>query len=194
MPASEVDRRGHEAALLPRNGAAESFVCCIPLLGGAELWPAKIVPENTIMGDTPTLGQVNLVVRDLRASVTFYRRLGLTVQESGRPEWVPHHATAVMPNGIRLEMDSAAFAKQWNPGWKGHSSGASCVLFFGVNLPDEVDRLFEAMAAAGCVVEKTPEDAFWGARYAIIEDPDGNPVGIMSPVDPARRRAPPPPP
>jgi hypothetical protein len=25
------------------------------------------------------------------------------------------------------------------------------------------------------------------ARYAIVEDPDGNAVGVMSPVDPARR-------
>jgi hypothetical protein len=34
VPASEVNRRGHEAALLPRNGAAESFVSFIPLFGG----------------------------------------------------------------------------------------------------------------------------------------------------------------
>lgn len=26
-----------------------------------------------------------------------------------------------------------------------------------------------------------------GARYAIVEDPDGNYVGVMSPSDPARR-------
>jgi hypothetical protein len=32
-----------------------------------------------------------------------------------------------------------------------------------------------------------PYDAFWGARYAIVEDAGGNAVGIMSPVDPARR-------
>jgi hypothetical protein len=34
VPASNVGRRGHEAALLPRNGAAESFVSFIPLLAG----------------------------------------------------------------------------------------------------------------------------------------------------------------
>jgi hypothetical protein len=34
VPAPEVDRRGHEAALLPRNGAAESFVSFIPLFCG----------------------------------------------------------------------------------------------------------------------------------------------------------------
>jgi predicted enzyme related to lactoylglutathione lyase len=34
-------------------------------------------------------------------------------------------------------------------------------------------------------------DAFWGARYAAIEDPDRNAVGIMRPVDPAWKKAPP---
>jgi hypothetical protein len=32
--------------------------------------------------------------------------------------------------------------------------------------------------------------AFWGAQYAVIEDPDGNAVGIMSPIDPYRRSQP----
>jgi len=41
VPASEVDRRGHEAALLPSNGAAESFVCCIPLFDGAPRLPER---------------------------------------------------------------------------------------------------------------------------------------------------------
>ena len=34
-------------------------------------------------------------------------------------------------------------------------------------------------------------DTFFGARYAIVADPDGRSVGIMSPIDPARRSAPP---
>jgi uncharacterized glyoxalase superfamily protein PhnB len=36
-----------------------------------------------------------------------------------------------------------------------------------------------------------PYDTFWGARYAIVEDPHGNHVGLMSPSDPARKSAPP---
>jgi hypothetical protein len=32
---------------------------------------------------------------------------------------------------------------------------------------------------------------FWGARYAIIEDPDGIAVGVMSPIS-ADRKSPPP--
>ena len=41
VPASKVDRRGHEAALLPRNGAAESFVSFIPLFGSTPATPAS---------------------------------------------------------------------------------------------------------------------------------------------------------
>ena len=41
--------------------------------------------------------------------------------------------------------------------------------------------------------QQPPFDAFWGARYAIVEDPDGNSVGLMSPVDPTRRSPMPPP-
>jgi hypothetical protein len=44
VPASNVDRRGHEAALLLRNGAAESFVSFIPLLGGALLVDTSWTP------------------------------------------------------------------------------------------------------------------------------------------------------
>jgi uncharacterized glyoxalase superfamily protein PhnB len=36
-----------------------------------------------------------------------------------------------------------------------------------------------------------PWDAFWGARYAIVEDPDGIAVGLMSPISPDRRSPPP---
>lgn len=34
-------------------------------------------------------------------------------------------------------------------------------------------------------------DVDWGARYAIVEDPDGNGVGLMSPIDPERKYWPP---
>jgi hypothetical protein len=36
-----------------------------------------------------------------------------------------------------------------------------------------------------------PYDAFWGARYAIVEDPNGIAVGIMSPVSDEYKSPPP---
>lgn len=147
------------------------------------------------MTDTirPVLDQLSLVVQDLPRALAFYRRLGLTVQEAAHPDWSRHHASAVLVNGMRLELDSMAFAQQWNPGLSratGRPSGS--VLFFQVADREDVDRLFATMVEAGYAAQKSPEDAFWGARYAIIEDPDGHAVGIMSPIDPARKTAPPP--
>jgi uncharacterized glyoxalase superfamily protein PhnB len=142
----------------------------------------------------PTFNQVNLIVADVAASILFYRRLGLTVETAGRPEWERHHATAIMPNGTRLELDSVEFAKLWDPGCKGRGGNTGCVLFFGVASRGEVDRLFESLTGAGYTSQKQPEDAFWGARYAIVEDPDSNAIGLMSAIDPAQRRAPPAPP
>jgi uncharacterized glyoxalase superfamily protein PhnB len=138
------------------------------------------------------VGQVNLIVQDVARSVAFYRRLGLAVEAASAPEWSIHHASVVMANGVRLELDSVTFAQQWNPGMTGGAGSTGCVLFFTVQSPDKVDELFGRMASAGCPVQKSPEDAFWGARYAIIEDPDGNSIGIMSGMDRSRRFPPPP--
>ncbi|MQA25546.1 MAG: hypothetical protein GEU94_08745 [Micromonosporaceae bacterium] len=35
-----------------------------------------------------------------------------------------------------------------------------------------------------------PYDAFWGSRYAIVIDPDGNEVGLKGPVNDQRRYEP----
>jgi uncharacterized glyoxalase superfamily protein PhnB len=139
------------------------------------------------------LGQINIVVRDMRASLAFYRLLGLTIEEIPLAEWALHHASGVTSNGVQIEFDSVAFAKQWNPGLDESRLGAATLPFFLV-AREEVDGVHARVTAAGYRSQKAPEDAFWGARYAIVEDPDGNAVGIMSPVDESKRRPPPAPP
>ena len=67
------------------------------------------------------------------------------------------------------------------------------ILGFKVESRHEVDALVAALAADGVPVQQPPYDAFWGARYAVVSDPDGHGVGIMSPIDPDRRRDEPPP-
>lgn len=52
---------------------------------------------------------------------------------------------------------------------------------------ERVDEICADLAAAGYRGQQPPFDAFWGARHAVIEDPDRNAVGIMSLVDPDRR-------
>ena len=65
------------------------------------------------------------------------------------------------------------------------------MLGFRVSTRAAVDTLHAQVIGAGYVSQQPPYDAFWGARYAIVEDPDGNAVGLMSPIDPDLRSAPP---
>ena len=142
------------------------------------------------------LQQINVVVRDMRRTLEFYRVLGLSIEEAA-PEWVEwakHHSRGWTSNGIRVEFDSVAFAKQWNPGFDESKLGSATIPIFHVATREEVDRVYARVVQAGYRSHKAPEDAFWGARYAIVEDPDGNSVGIMSAIDPSMRRPPPPPP
>jgi catechol 2,3-dioxygenase-like lactoylglutathione lyase family enzyme len=145
-------------------------------------------------GSPIALGQINIVVRDMRKSLAFYRLLGLTIQEIPLAEWAPHHASGLTSNGVRVEFDSVAFAKQWNPALDEAKLGSATIPFFHVPSREDVDRVHARVTAEGHRSQNAPEDAFWGARYAIVEDPDGNSVGIMSPIDESKRRPPPPPP
>src|SRR6185503_13466613 len=47
--------------------------------------------------------------------------------------------------------------------------------------------LYVKLTGAGYATLQAPNDAFWGARYAVVEDPDGIAVGLMSPISPEMR-------
>jgi catechol 2,3-dioxygenase-like lactoylglutathione lyase family enzyme len=128
----------------------------------------------------PVFNQFNLIVNDMEASLRFYRRLALTIADAD-PECALHHRSAVMPDGIDLDFDSVTFARRWNTGWPGRARGGMGVLGFGLPSREKVDEVYADLVGAGYNSQQPPFDAFWGARYAVIEDPDGNAVGLMSP-------------
>ena len=129
--------------------------------------------------------QINLVVRDMAASLAFYRKLG--VETDAKDD--DFHVNIVFGD-FRLELDTEAFARQWNSGWQS-VPGGRITLGFSVATREEVDALYARLVADGHPARQPPYDGFWGARYAIVDDPDGNGVGIMSPIDNARKFWPP---
>jgi catechol 2,3-dioxygenase-like lactoylglutathione lyase family enzyme len=143
------------------------------------------------------LDQVNLVCDDLDASIAFYRRLGVEISDVGvwRTPTGGHHASAANETAnqaIHFDLDSTAFAQKWNVGWEGRTDlKGRVVVGFRVPTRTDVDDVFREMVRAGYRGLQEPHDAFWGARYAIIEDPDGIAVGLMSPVSPDRKSPPP---
>lgn len=141
--------------------------------------------------DKPVFNQINLVVRDLPAMVEFYERLGVEFRATIEP-WTRHHRTfaeSSVTEGFDFDLDSQAFVPKWDEGWPPGRTGP----VFGFQLPsnDAVDALYAALTAAGHRGQQPPWDGFMGARYAVVEDPDGNAVGMMGPIDPALSRMPP---
>jgi predicted lactoylglutathione lyase len=145
----------------------------------------------------PILDQINLVCGDVGASVAFYRRLGVEIQEARiwRMPTGPHHVSAAEQSSdksIDFDLDSVEFARLWNTGWKDRADlRGRVVIGFSVPARTDVDDLFRDMTEAGHRGLQEPHDAFWGARYAIIEDPDGVAVGLMSPISPEMKSPPP---
>jgi len=132
---------------------------------------------------------LNVVVADMAASMEFYRRVGVSIPEGADPSGP--HVQLRMPSGFSLELDTAESAQVWHAGWRADPAGVQVVIGFALASREAVDRRYADLVAAGYVGRQPPFDAFWGARYAIVADPDGNDVGLMSPIDEARRTWPP---
>ncbi|MCX7360779.1 MAG: VOC family protein [Alphaproteobacteria bacterium] len=145
----------------------------------------------------PLFNQLNIVCGDMAASIEFYRCLGASLPDEN--VWGTatgaHHASVLDAGGQagpELDLDSMAFAARWNAGWRGREDlKGRVVVGFGVASREEVDRLHDKMTGAGYRSLQQPYDAFWGARYAVIEDPDGIAVGLMSPRSADKRSEPP---
>ena len=132
----------------------------------------------------PTLNQVNLVVSDLAAAIAFYRLLGVDL-----PEDAVAHAD-VRFGEFSMDLDDEGSAPWWHSGWRA-APGPRVVVTFRVDSREEVDARYAELLAAGHPPVQPPFDAFFGSRYAIVSDPDGNDVALMSEPEPARKVWPP---
>ena len=139
--------------------------------------------------NVPDLHMLNLVVSDVEVSLEFYRRLGV-VGPAGTAV-AGGHAAVKMPGGFSLELDEAESAQLWHAGFRSDPAGVGVVIGFALESPEAVDEKYADLVSAGYQGRQPPFDAFWGARYAIVADPDGHDVGLMSPMEESRRYWPP---
>jgi catechol 2,3-dioxygenase-like lactoylglutathione lyase family enzyme len=124
------------------------------------------------------LDLVGIVARDMRASLSFYRRLGLDIPDGVEDE---QHVEATSPSGLRVAWDAAELIRQIDPEWTEPSGGHRVALAFLCPSPADVDAKYEELALLGHG-HKEPWDAFWGQRYASVKDPDGNQVDLFAPL------------
>lgn len=142
--------------------------------------------------EAPFLNGLNLVARDMQATLAFYRLLGIEIPpESVWGSGGGHHVETDSAGSIDFDLDSEDLAKVYNAAWQRSGGAGRTLIGFRVSSRQAVDDTFKTLTEAGYSGLQEPYDAFWGSRYAIVEDPDGRDVGIMSAPEDAHRSAPP---
>jgi uncharacterized glyoxalase superfamily protein PhnB len=126
---------------------------------------------------TPRLDVIGLVVADMGKALAFYRRLGLEIPASADGE---PHVEAALPGGMRIAWDTVDTIHSFDPHWTTPSGGPRMSLAFRCDSPEAVDRVFADLVDAGYDGHLPPWDAFWGQRYALLHDPDGNDVALYA--------------
>ena len=142
--------------------------------------PSKTQPEAVTNVGRMKLrpAVIEIVVADMASSLAFYRRLGLDIAPEANGE--PH--VDVDLGGMHLAFDTRETILSFNPGWTPPTGGHGMALAFACDSPAEVDAAYAELTGAGADGALEPWDAFWGMRYAVVHDPDGNPVDLFAPL------------
>ncbi len=122
------------------------------------------------------LNAVGVSSNDIQKTVSFYKLLGFKFPEFKSEE---KHIESIASNGsAKLMIDAKEVIKEIigeSPEPGNHSSFA-----IQYDDPEKVNVVAQKIGEAGFKVVKAPWDAFWGQRYAIVEDPDGYKVDLYA--------------
>lgn len=124
------------------------------------------------------LNAVGVTATDLRRSAEFYRLLGFEFEDFA--DDAMHVSTVETAGAARLMIDDVSIVREIigeEPRPGNHSVAA-----IEFDAPAEVDAVAERVRESGFRVVKEPWDAFWGQRYAVVEDPAGYRVDLYAGV------------
>lgn len=122
------------------------------------------------------LDLIGIVVADMAAALEFYRLLGLDIPAGVEDE---PHVEVTLPGGMRVAWDSLEMMKSIDPE-RAEPVGHRMGLAFKCENAAAVDELYERVVQSGYQSHKAPWDAFWGQRYAVVVDPDGNLIDLFA--------------
>jgi uncharacterized glyoxalase superfamily protein PhnB len=120
---------------------------------------------------------VGMSVKDVPRAIRFYRLLGLAFPDAAPGE----DYVEVKTNGYRISLNAQSLEREMMPDWV-EPRGQRMGLAFLCESPAQVDETYAKVVAAGHKGVKEPWDAFWGQRYALVEDPDGAHVSLFCPL------------
>lgn len=118
---------------------------------------------------------VLLEVRDLDASITFYRRLGLDI-----PDPVGERPLVIHRMGSRVSLlITTQFASAYDPSFERPAGGYQQLLEFYVGDDGLVDAKWADLTGAGYHGRLAPTQTA-GPYAAMVDDPDGNVILLTS--------------
>jgi uncharacterized glyoxalase superfamily protein PhnB len=125
----------------------------------------------------PRIAVFGMAVEDMARALAFYRRLGLDIPAEADQE---PHVEVDLPGGLKLAFDTFETIRSFDPSVT-LDKGEGMTAAFRCDTPADVDNLYNELVAAGYESHLEPWDAFWGMRYAVLHDPDGNGVDLFCP-------------
>jgi predicted lactoylglutathione lyase len=118
---------------------------------------------------TIQVSMIGLVVRDIPASLAFYRRIGLDIPADADDKRFVEHR---MESGVTLFWDTV-WTDRHDPDHRPVEGGYGILLEFFLADTDAVDAKYFELTAAGYHGRMAPEQTE-GPYAAMVDDPDGN--------------------
>lgn len=119
---------------------------------------------------------IDIVVADVARALHFYGTLGLPVPEVKAGD---EQVQINTPGAATIGLLSERMMRETNPRWV-TPIGQRVTFACRCDTPAEVDETYRRVTEAGFTGLKAPWDAFWGQRYAFLQDPDGNRVDLFA--------------
>lgn len=124
-------------------------------------------------------GLTNLYTRDMATALGFYRNvLGFT-ETFHVPDEQPEHVE-LSAEGIHIALSSTEAATTHQGITAAPGQPAMCLVLW----VDDLDQTFTKLTAAGSPVVSPPHAAGNGNRNALLKDPDGNLVELVTKAAP----------
>lgn len=92
---------------------------------------------------------------------------------------------------MTFAIDNESLARIYSAEWRQAGTKNSVLITAQLSSRVDVDATYEKLTRAGYKSLQPPYDAFWGARYALVADPEGNSVGLESPAEASKQVWPP---
>lgn len=124
-----------------------------------------------------SLNCFGIVVSDMSKSLAFYRYLGVDIPSEADQQ---RHVEAMLEGGLRLLFDTVETIHSFDPSWTEPHGSARIAIGFEFDTLADVDHAYSELTSQGYHGHKEPWNAFWGQRYAIMHDPDGNAIDLFA--------------